>query len=218
MKYRGGIGQIEIPPEARHHRPGSLEHPGTCRCGLPPAEEELLGAGTRRPRRRDAAVLPCCRLLGPVAGRNTNGEENAWVRLNTMISRCARIPYLSEAADIRYHLIREVFGVNDDSGQFIVGIFVGALIGAATGVLIAPRKGSETREQVLQQTRKMQQELQAEADSIREEFTSEMKKRAGEALGWSSDLVGKVDEKIKEVEGRLSDMQRQLDEADSETP
>ncbi|MFP4200091.1 MAG: YtxH domain-containing protein [Bacillota bacterium] len=107
--------------------------------------------------------------------------------------------------------------MREDSCSFVVGIFVGALLGAATGILVAPRKGEETREQLLQRTKEMHQELQTEADNLREEFSGELKRRAGEALNWSTEMIRKMEQKVKEVEQKLSDMQRKLDEAESET-
>ncbi len=103
--------------------------------------------------------------------------------------------------------------MKDGSGNFILGVFLGALVGTAAGMLVAPQKGEETREQIKQKTREMHDEMQAEADNLKEEFTSELKRRAGEALNWSTQMVGKMDHKIQEVEGRLSQMQEKLDES-----
>jgi gas vesicle protein len=41
------------------------------------------------------------------------------------------------------------------TGDFLAGVFVGALIGAAVGLLLAPEPGEETRERVIEKARKL---------------------------------------------------------------
>jgi len=41
------------------------------------------------------------------------------------------------------------------TGDFLAGVFVGALIGAAVGLLLAPEAGEETRERVIEKARKL---------------------------------------------------------------
>jgi len=43
------------------------------------------------------------------------------------------------------------------AGDFLAGVFVGALIGAALGLLFAPESGEETRERVIEQARKLKE-------------------------------------------------------------
>ena len=41
------------------------------------------------------------------------------------------------------------------TGDFLAGVFVGALIGASLGLLFAPEPGEETRERVIERARKL---------------------------------------------------------------
>lgn len=41
------------------------------------------------------------------------------------------------------------------TGDFMAGVFVGALIGASLGLLFAPEPGEETRERVIEKARKL---------------------------------------------------------------
>lgn len=43
------------------------------------------------------------------------------------------------------------------TGDFLAGVFVGALIGAALGLLFAPEPGEETRERVVERARKLKE-------------------------------------------------------------
>lgn len=43
------------------------------------------------------------------------------------------------------------------TGDFLAGVFVGALIGAAVGLLLAPEAGEETRERVIEKARKLKE-------------------------------------------------------------
>lgn len=78
-------------------------------------------------------------------------------------------------------------------GKFIVGAVVGGVVGAAFGMLLAPRSGAETREM------------------IREELDNQMR-GAGDALREKSDIIkGKADvlkNKMAEVASDLEDAGR----------
>lgn len=76
-------------------------------------------------------------------------------------------------------------------GKFIVGAVVGGVVGAAFGMLLAPRSGAETREM------------------IREELDNQMRE-AGDTLREKS---GAVKEKTDVLKHKLTEVASELEEA-----
>jgi gas vesicle protein len=90
--------------------------------------------------------------------------------------------------------------------MFIVGALVGALGGAAIGLLLAPRSGEETREQV----RRKAVEMQGEAEET-----------LGEARAWAESVAADIRRRAKELQAQsqaiLDEGQKQLVKAVEET-
>ena len=86
----------------------------------------------------------------------------------------------------------------NDFGTFLMGFFVGALLGAAAGMLFAPQSGEETREQIHKK-------------SI--ELTEQATQKADEARAKAEQLLGearhKLEDATKDLQTRAKELQEQ---------
>jgi gas vesicle protein len=84
------------------------------------------------------------------------------------------------------------------SGDFLAGLFVGALVGAAAALLLAPQSGEETRTYI----REKGIELREQADEI----TAEARKRAEEFQAQARDKAAELQTRVQEAveEGRTA--------------
>ncbi len=76
-------------------------------------------------------------------------------------------------------------------GKFLAGFAIGAAIGAVTGILLAPKSGEETREQLGQMASDIADKTEATVQDI--------KKRA-------DNLISDAQEKSEQIMGKLQDM------------
>ena len=77
-----------------------------------------------------------------------------------------------------------------EASSFFTGFFVGAMVGGAAALLLAPQSGEETRAQI-------------------RERSIELKEQAEATYG---DVVVKIDESTKELRGRTEELSSKLDE------
>ncbi len=75
-----------------------------------------------------------------------------------------------------------------NTGMFLGGILVGAIIGSATALLLAPQKGSETRDQLKAKLNELESEMNKTKDKL--------KVKGGE-------LKEELKEKIHSIEVRI---------------
>jgi gas vesicle protein len=83
--------------------------------------------------------------------------------------------------------MQDVYGVEQESregGSFIFGMLCGAAIGAAIGLMFAPRAGAETRAQLAKQTERLRRNAMEQADRLRQ--------RAGDMYGTASEAINDV--------------------------
>ena len=79
-----------------------------------------------------------------------------------------------------------------DVGNFFTGFFVGALVGGAAALLLAPQSGEETRSQI----RDKGIELKEKAEATYGEVVSEIEESTQELRTRLEGLSGKMDELI----------------------
>lgn len=95
--------------------------------------------------------------------------------------------------------------MSERSGDFIKGLVIGGLIGAALGILYAPKSGKETREDIAQKAEEL-------VDKAKEEYEKavEKSKMAYEsAIKRLKALEISAKEKVEEVEGKVSEFAKQ---------
>ena len=68
--------------------------------------------------------------------------------------------------------------MKNSSAGFLVGLFSGAALGAAIGILYAPEKGSETREKLKEKALDVKSEIEDLKDQIIE-MINDLKKETG---------------------------------------
>ena len=83
---------------------------------------------------------------------------------------------------------------NDNGGSFVTGFLLGGIIGAVVGILLAPKSGSETRADLLEQS----ETLRARA----EEMAAKVRERVGPAVEGVRDRVVPAAAKIDICVGR----------------
>jgi gas vesicle protein len=87
------------------------------------------------------------------------------------------------------------------SGDFFAGFLVGALVGAAAALLLAPQSGEETRTLILDkgiELRDQAEELQSQAKERADELQTRMKEAVEQgrtaATGRKEDLLAQIDQ------------------------
>jgi gas vesicle protein len=103
-------------------------------------------------------------------------------------------------------------GSKSDISSFFSGFFVGALIGGATALLLAPQSGEETRTQLREKGIELRDKAEATyADVLQrvEATTEELRKQTDE-------LSAKVDEVIAQGKQEIARMRKQVEQEASE--
>lgn len=84
------------------------------------------------------------------------------------------------------------------AGKFIAGFIVGGAIGAVAGILLAPKSGAETRENIANSAK----EMLKKADETAKQIQSK-----------TDDAIGELQKKGEEIKGKLQDLiNKQKDE------
>jgi gas vesicle protein len=91
--------------------------------------------------------------------------------------------------------------MSERSGDFIKGLVIGGLIGAALGILYAPKSGKETREDIAQKAEELVERAKAEY----EKAVEKSKIAYESAIKRLKELELSAREKVEEVEGKVSE-------------
>jgi len=89
----------------------------------------------------------------------------------------------------------------DNKGDFLAGMIVGAVIGAALGILFAPASGTETRAQIVEK-----------GTEIRDLAAEKAKEKSESVLSATKELVARLRERLP----KIKEVQDVLDQADEE--
>ena len=95
--------------------------------------------------------------------------------------------------------------MSDRTGDLFKGLVIGGLIGAALGILFAPKSGKETREDIGRRT----EELISKAKEEYEKAVEKSKMAYESAVKRLADLQTTAKAKVEEVEGRVNELASQ---------
>jgi gas vesicle protein len=89
----------------------------------------------------------------------------------------------------------------NSTGNFIIGLLSGAVIGAAIGILYAPDKGEVTRDKLSKRAEDLKEDLDDRFDDLKDyvnETMSEMKEKLADVKEKVSDVKERVQKKETE--------------------
>ncbi len=89
--------------------------------------------------------------------------------------------------------------------DLVKGLVIGGLIGAAIGILFAPKSGKETRQDIADKA----DELLAKAKEEYEKAAEKSKAAYEAAVRRLKDAEGTAREKVEEIEGKVSELAHQ---------
>ncbi|MFN2133638.1 MAG: YtxH domain-containing protein [Anaerolineae bacterium] len=103
-------------------------------------------------------------------------------------------------------------GTKNDISSFFSGFFVGALIGGATALLLAPQSGEETRTQL----RERGIELRDKAEATYTDVLQRVEATTEELRQRTEEISAKVDEAIAQGKQEIAKMRKQVDQEAAE--
>ena len=83
---------------------------------------------------------------------------------------------------------------NDSGGSFAFGFIVGGLVGAAAALLLAPKKGSETRSDLLERSLTMR----SRAEELAAQARTQAQDRAAVGVATARERIGPAYEGVRE--------------------
>lgn len=83
---------------------------------------------------------------------------------------------------------------NDSGGSFAVGLIIGGLVGAAAALLLAPKKGSETRSDLLERSLAMR----SRAEELAAQARTQAQDRAAVGVATARERIGPAYEGMRE--------------------
>jgi gas vesicle protein len=97
----------------------------------------------------------------------------------------------------------------EGNGGLLKGLIIGGLIGAAIGILYAPKSGKETREDIARKT----EDLMGKAKEEYEKAVAKSKLAYESAVRHLEELELSAKEKVEEVEAKVTEFAHQSAEA-----
>jgi gas vesicle protein len=94
---------------------------------------------------------------------------------------------------------------SEERGSLLKGLIIGGLIGAAIGILYAPKSGKETRDDIARKT----EDLMTRAREEYEKAVAKSKLAYESAVKHLEELESSAKEKVEEVEAKVSEFAQQ---------
>lgn len=106
-----------------------------------------------------------------------------------------------------------------NTGQTLLALITGAIVGAGVGILFAPDKGSKTRDKISKEARKAQKNaekkyyetkniLSEKAQSARESFDQKLNSTLNVASHKADDILAAMEDKLEELRKQNSKLQK----------
>ncbi|MBI2264754.1 MAG: YtxH domain-containing protein [Armatimonadetes bacterium] len=89
--------------------------------------------------------------------------------------------------------------MNDKATNFLLGLFVGSLVGAAIAILITPQSGEETREMLKTKSQDLKEKVTDLAGQVRDKATE----LASDLREGAEDLYDKSKQKVVETKEQI---------------
>ena len=89
-----------------------------------------------------------------------------------------------------------------NAGIFLGGLITGAALGASLGLLFAPQKGTDTRDQLLDRLKELDTELKDLSEKVKDkglELKDDMRTRIGELEGKIESLIDEYKKKFEPI-------------------
>ena len=83
---------------------------------------------------------------------------------------------------------------NENGGSFAIGFLIGGLVGAAAALLLAPKKGSETRSDLLERSLAMR----SRAEELAAQARTQAQDRAAVGVATARERIGPAYEGVRE--------------------
>lgn len=103
--------------------------------------------------------------------------------------------------------------MSNNTGNKLLAVLSGAVIGAGVGILFAPNKGTRTREKIKDGFDDTKNELKHKLENAKEELKHKFSSAKGDLEGTFDDMVSKMSDKTDDVitllETKLADLKEQ---------
>ena len=103
-------------------------------------------------------------------------------------------------------ILKYLYDMSNESNNGVLGFLAGAAVGAALGVLFAPRSGKETREILADKARQRKEDLDELIDKAREEWS----KAKGKAMDAATMTREEVSDFIRFLMAEGEDLKERL--------
>lgn len=109
--------------------------------------------------------------------------------------------------------------MSSNTGQTILALITGAIVGAGVGILFAPDKGSKTRDKIGKEAKRAQKNankkyqetmgvLSDKAQSARETFDQKLNSTLNVASHKADDILAAMEDKLEELRKQNSKLQK----------
>ena len=108
-----------------------------------------------------------------------------------------------------------------DNSRLLEGLILGAIVGVAAGMLLAPASGEETQAKIKEKAKGLKDSIDEKIDGIDTEPLNDLKDKFSDIKESASEEYKKVAERVKElekeIEEKIASLRKQSDNLDTKT-